>query len=111
MVYKIDGIKSFTDLTLTIQTCVLQVIGVGIVFHQFGMSASGEAAQGAGSHGGIKVCRPAHKGELIQTLILAIGTIGRSYFLNVTDGQLQFLAGMSLEHISPTRALSLRPTC
>lgn len=74
------------------------------------MGASGESAQRAGAHGGIKVGRSADKRELIQALVLTIGAIGSRYLLNITYGQLQFLAGMSLEDISPTGTLPLRAT-
>lgn len=94
--------------TLTIQTGVLQVIGVGIVLHELGVSASCESAQRAGAHGGVKVGRSADEGELIQALILAIRAIGRRDFLDIADGQLQFLAGMPLEHVPSAGALPLR---
>jgi len=50
------------------------------------MGASGESAQGAGSHGGIEVGRSTNKGELIQTLVLTIRAISSRDLLDITYG-------------------------
>lgn len=96
--------------TLRIQASILQVIRVRVVFHQLGMSASGEATETAAPHRGIVICRSTDEGELIQALVLAVGTVCRRHLLHIGHGQLQFLPWVTLKDISSTRALAFRTT-
>lgn len=110
LVLLLDENGQSVTTTLRIQTGVLQIVRIGIVFHQLWVSAPGKAAQRTTSHRRIVIGRTTDKGEFVETLVLTVGTIRCGHFFHVRDGQLQLFARMSLKHITTTGAFSLWAT-
>lgn len=90
-----------------VQAGILQVVRVWIVLQQFRMGAAREATHRAAAERRVVVRGPAHERELVQALVLAVGTVGGRHLLDVGHGQLEFLSGVALEHVPAAGTLTV----